>query len=358
MPRSSRRIVRLARICLGLSLLAVSRVALADGDAPAAQALFDEAKQLMAQGLYAQACPKLQESLKLDPGMGTQFHLGDCLQHLGRNASAWAIFREVESQAHATGQSSRERVAHDRATALEPFLSRIVVSPQSAGENPRIEVRRDGVSIGRGEWDVPVPVDPGPHVVTLIAPNKRPWETRVDVLADGRVVRIDLPRLADLSDVAAPAPPAPPPPSPPAVAAGPHPARAAAPPLPPSEPTTALEDHGGFLRAIGWFFVGAGAVGLGAATYFGLQWTDDHNRSLAHCSGTCDAVGSAARDDAKRDANLVEAAAGAGGIALLVGTMIVVAAPGPRIVVNNAARVEVAPVVGSTRGGVVLSGVW
>jgi hypothetical protein len=271
------------------------------------------------------------------------------------------MFREVESQAHAVGQPSRERVAHDRATALEPFLSRLVVSPQSAGENSRVEVRRDGVAIGRGEWDVPVPIDPGPHVVTLIAPNKRPWETRVEVLADGRIVRVDLPPLSDLPDVAAPPPPTTTParPAQQAPAAGPRPTQEPAPALPVAEPATALEDHGGFLRAIGWFFTGAGVVGLGAATYFGLQWTEDHNRSVAHCTGMCDAIGSAAKDDAHRDASLVEAAAGAGGAALLVGTVIVVAAPGPRIVVNNAARIEVAPVVGATRGGgVVLRGAW
>jgi hypothetical protein len=350
------------RFSLGLSLLALSPVARADENA-AAQALFDEAKQLMAQGQYAQACPKLQESQRLDPGIGTQFHLADCLQHLGRNASAWALFREVESQAHATGQASRERVAHDRASALEPFLSKLVVSPRSAGENPRIEVHRDGVTIGRGEWDVPVPVDPGPHVITLIAPNKQPWETRVDVLADGRMVRVDLPSLAELPNIPASVPAAPvaAPPAATATAQAPAanpPSRGVTQAMPGSESGTSLEDHGGFLRSLGWFFMGAGVVGLGAATYFGFQWTDDHNRSVAHCNPTCDATGSAAQSDAHRDANLVEAAAGAGGAALLLGTVIVLAAPGPRLVVNNAARIEVAPVAGAERAGVVVRGAW
>ncbi len=312
------------------------------GDPAAAQTLFDEARQLMTQGQYASACPKLQESQELDPGLGTQFHLADCLQHLGRSASAWALFREVESQAHALAQEGRERVARDRATALEPFLSRLTISPQSAAASYQLEVRRDGVAIGRTEWDLPVPVDPGAHVVTMLAPNKRPWETRVDVPSDGRVVRVDLPPLSDLPDVQAPPPPAVL--APPAPAPAPAPAQAASPAprpqrfvpqaMPQAEPI--LEDHGGFQRAAGWLFVGAAVVGLGVGGYFGLQWLDDNSVSQAHCHGTCDTVGAAAQEDARHDAKSGEMAAGAGAAALLVGTLLVLTAPGPRLVVNNA----------------------
>src|SRR5215831_17646129 len=120
MPVSRRRWV------LALPILLAPSVARA-GDPVAAQALFDEAKQLVADGHYAAACPKFAESQQADPGAGTQFHLADCWQHVGRVASAWALFREVESQAHARGETGRERVAHDRAAALEPFLPKLKI---------------------------------------------------------------------------------------------------------------------------------------------------------------------------------------------------------------------------------------
>jgi serine/threonine-protein kinase len=358
---------RITRLVAPLAiLLFTSRVAFGV-DPAAAQALFDESKQLMAQGQYAQACPKLQESQDLDPGLGTQFHLADCVQHLGRTASAWALFREVESQARALGQEGRERVARDRATALEPFLSRLIIAPQSAAANYQMELRRDGVAIGRSEWDLPVPVDPGAHVVTLLAPTKRPWETRVDVPSDGRTVRVDLPPLSDLPDVpalpppaampSAPMAPAPQPPPQPQPSAAPHPASSVAQSMPRVEPM--LEDHGGFQRALGWVFVGASVVGLGVGAYFGLQWLDDNTLVQSHCHAACDAFGAAAQDGAHRDARSGETAAGAGGAALLIGSLLVLTAPGPRLIVNNAA-IDLAPLppAGTTRGGVVVRAFW
>jgi serine/threonine-protein kinase len=354
--------VRIIRFVAPLALLlAAPRLAFGT-DPAAAQALFDQSKQLMAQGQYAQACPKLQESQDLDPGLGTQFHLADCLQHLGRSASAWALFREVESQARALGQEGRERVARDRATALEQFLSRLIIAPQSAAANYQIELRRDGIPIGRSEWDLPVPVDPGPHVVTLLAPTKRPWETRVDVPSDGRTVRVDLPPLSDLPDTPAPPPPAAiasapmaPAPQP---SAAPRPTSGVTQAMPRVEPL--LEDHGGFQRALGWLFVGASVVGLGVGAYFGMQWLDDNSVSQSRCHSACDAVGASAQNDARRDAKSGETAAGAGGAALLAGTLLVLTAPGPRLIVNNAS-IDVAPIpptAGASRGGVVVRGFW
>jgi serine/threonine-protein kinase len=355
--------IRSTRFVAPLALIVVAAPRIAFGSDPAAaQALFDESKQLMAEGRYAQACPKLQESQDLDPGLGTQFHLADCLQHQGRSASAWALFREVESQARGLGQEGRERVARDRATALEPFLSKLVIAPQSAAANYQIEVRRDGVAIGRTEWDLPVPVDPGAHVVTLLAPNKRPWETRVDVASDGRSVRVDLPPLSDLPDIPGPPPSeaSPSPPAAPAPTVGPAPRPPSIIPqaIPRVEPL--LEDHGGFQRAVGWMFVGAAVVGLGVGAYFGMQWLDANSVSQSHCRSTCDALGAAAQDDARRDAKSGETAAGVGGAALVLGSLLVLTAPGPRLFVNNAS-IDVAPMPptpGTSRGGVVVRGFW
>jgi hypothetical protein len=182
------------------------------------------------------------------------------------------------------------------------------------------------------------------------------------VPSDGRTVRVDLPPLSDLPDIPAPPPPAAIP-SPPAAptpqpSAPPRSPAAFSPAIPRVEPL--LEDHGGFQRGLGWLFVGAAAVGLGVGAYFGMQWLDENSLSQSHCHAACDPMGAAAQSDARRDAKSGETAAGAGGAALLVGTLLVLTAPGPRLILNNAS-IDVAPIPptgGAGRGGVVVRGFW
>src|SRR5262249_58286049 len=63
-----------------------------DDASAAARTLFSEARELAAQGKYEEACPKFQESQRLRASMGALYNLADCWDHLGRTASAWALF--------------------------------------------------------------------------------------------------------------------------------------------------------------------------------------------------------------------------------------------------------------------------
>ncbi|MBL8743281.1 MAG: hypothetical protein JNK04_19355, partial [Myxococcales bacterium] len=85
---------------------------------PAAEALFESAKQRMEAGDYAGACAKFDASQSLDPAIGTLLHLGDCYERIGRTASAWAAFLEAASLAEAAGQQPRFEIATTRASAL------------------------------------------------------------------------------------------------------------------------------------------------------------------------------------------------------------------------------------------------
>lgn len=50
------------------------------------------ARGLVQKGDWAAACPKFEESERLDPGIGTLYHLADCYEHVGRLATAWGLF--------------------------------------------------------------------------------------------------------------------------------------------------------------------------------------------------------------------------------------------------------------------------
>src|SRR5580765_6523431 len=174
---------RVAAAVLGVAACLAARAAVAqnDVDEAAARVLFAEARKLVAAGDYAAACPKFEESFRLDPGIGTSFNLADCWEHTGRIASAWGRFLSVAATARVAGQSEREQVARERAATLEPQLSYLVVTVTSPQDG--LAVQRDAIPVGRASWGLPVPVDPGPHVIQAAAPGKKPYTTTVKVTA-------------------------------------------------------------------------------------------------------------------------------------------------------------------------------
>lgn len=163
----------------------------------AAQALFDEAKSLMVQRRFEQACPKLAASQALDPAVGTRLNLADCLEKLGHTASAWAEFRAAVTAARAKGQTERADIARRRSAALERILVRLSIMPPT-GSNDAIEIRKNGTILERGSWGVALPVDPGRHVVEASISGKHVFRTEVNVPnKPGTVVTTVIPPLDD-----------------------------------------------------------------------------------------------------------------------------------------------------------------
>src|SRR6185295_16608123 len=96
-------------------------------DVALAESLFQEGQALMKQNRYAEACPKFQESQRLDPGGGTLFQLATCHAFVRQTASAWAEFVEVALLAKQRNRQDIERAATNKARALEPELSRLTI---------------------------------------------------------------------------------------------------------------------------------------------------------------------------------------------------------------------------------------
>jgi hypothetical protein len=165
-------------------------------DRAAAQVLFDEGRTLMEKGRPAEACPRFERSEKLEPGLGTRFHLANCYEAIGKLASAFALFLEVAAEAEVRGQAERERVARSRARAVEPRLPRLAIEVPYAS-SPALRVERDGAQVGSAQWGLPVPVDAGVHRVDASAPGRLAWHTEVEVREEGTVTRVNVPPLAE-----------------------------------------------------------------------------------------------------------------------------------------------------------------
>ena len=159
-----------------------------------ARALFREGRTLAAEGKYDAACPKFAQSLKVDPGIGTKFNLADCYEHVGRTATARALFLDVASIAREAGQGDREQVALARAKDLEPQIHRLTIDV--SGKQSGLTVRRDGVDVPPSEWGTPQFVDPGAYDLSVTAPGKKEWKAHVEVPLSGDA-RVKVPELED-----------------------------------------------------------------------------------------------------------------------------------------------------------------
>jgi hypothetical protein len=320
-----------------------------------ARSLFRDARRLMEKGRFAEACPKLQESLRIDPGMGTQFNLAHCWEQLGLTASAWGLFLDVAAAAESSGQGKRERAARQRAAALEPKLSRLridVVAPA-----PGMKILRAGEEVGEGAWNTDVPIDPGTYQVEASAPDKHSWAGEVVVEKPGETASIEVPPLQDVAPAVVEAP-------------APEPEAAPAP--------VAVEDQGssGGGRTVATIALSAVAVGgIATGVVFAIQSKNETDAAKKLCTGgedgaTCvrgielpgfdgggaerdEALGH--RDSAKRAALVSYVGLGVGGAAL-VGTAIMLLTGSGADDGDEAQGARLAPVLGPDLAGLSVSG--
>ena len=157
---------------------------------------------------YAEACPRFAESQRLDPGGGTQMNLALCHEKEGKTATAWAEFNTALSQAIKDGRKDRLTLARERIAALEAILPRLTVTVAPGEEVAGLDVKLDGVSVGKLVLGSPAAVDPGTHRVDASAPGRQAWSVLVPITA-GETKQIQVPQLSVESLVAVP--PLPPP---------------------------------------------------------------------------------------------------------------------------------------------------
>ena len=247
-------------------------------DSTIAEALYLEGNRLLQQREFEAACPKLEESQRLDAGLGTTLALAYCYEHTRRPALAWALYREAEALAQKQGDS-RETEAAQRAQELESSLSTLTIFVPDSARVEGLTVKRNGVTLGRASWNVALPVDPGEWVVEVSAPGRQGWVNEVAVQDSADHVRVVVPVLK-------------------AAASGEPPARLDDPaPLEPGGATTAVSpavDHAGpteggwtARRIAGGASVAGGLAGIG----IGLVFLDGARRKYERADDGCEQLG-------------------------------------------------------------------
>jgi serine/threonine-protein kinase len=317
--------IAMSALIAGLSSLspAVSR---ADPtDSATAQALFDEAKTLLAAGKAKEACPKFEESQRLDPGSGTLLNLARCYEDTGRLALAWSKYIDAAIAAKATGNLERESVARERAALLAPRLSKLVVNVPAASRVQGLEIVRDGAVIGTAQWGLAIPLDVGEHTVEAKAPGYETWKSSVPVTGEGTTSQISVPALV----------------------------RSETPSVPPPHPASAAGQSSeglGTQKVVALVAGGVGVVGLAVGGVFGLKAVSNKKDADPYCSGgdCTDPRGVTAGNDAHAAGNAATVGLVVGAVGLAAGLTLWFTAP----------KEQPATQVGFGLGTVQVRGAW
>jgi len=298
------------RVCRALAVTAivtrglVASPATADdaGNEAAARALFDEARALMQAGSYARACPKLEAARRLYSGSGVLLNLGDCYEHIGRTASAFAVFVDAAAAAARLGRPDDEAEAKRRQALLASRLSRLSV--RVTRDEPNLVVKRDGETIARATWGEAIAVDPGRYKVSAEAPGKIAWSLVVDV-TDAATLVVQVPELKT----------------------------ADAPPPPDARPASA-PPYWTSRRALGAGIAGAGVIGVvvGGALALGAKAQYDAALTETGQQRHDDSV------DAVSRANVATLVMGAGAAIAAVGVIVWLTAPRPAAAIGTDGR--------------------
>jgi hypothetical protein len=321
--RWSRRVGTIGALATILAA-AAAKADVPSADNAAAQALFDEAKALMAASRFAEACPKFEESQRLDPTSGTLINLADCYERSGRIATAWSMFVDAATVSRRAGNPEREQVAKGRAAALAPKLSKLIISVRGADMAPGIEVKRDGRVVGAAQWGLPIPADPGSHAIVVNAPGRKTWQKTVAVAAAAQTVTVQVPELEPAEA------------QPGAAGAG---------------PSTDQKPNGMSGQKVGALVAGGvGVVGVVVGSIFGLKSKAKRDDAAAVCTPLCaDQSGLDLKADAMHAGNVATAAFIVGGVGLAAGAM---------LWLTDKREKSATPQVGLGPSGIIVKGAW
>jgi hypothetical protein len=302
-----------------------------------AEALFREGRAALDAKHYDEACPKLAESQKLEPGAGTLLALALCHEGQGKTATAYNELRDAAALGRKNGRADLASAADKHASVLEASLAKLVVQTP---EGTAYDIRCDDEALPRERIGIAFPVNPGEHRIVASAKNKTDRSYVVRLIGAG-TVEIVVDRLDDAPVAVAPAPVARP--------------AAHVTPLTEPPPADAESGHGTGQRVLGYALVGLGVAGLGTGAYFGGRAISEHSDANRGCSTTPCPDASSANDRARSSLNASIVSVTVGTAAIGVGAILLLTAPSSPATKRTA---RVLPDAGPSRAGLTVVGAF
>jgi hypothetical protein len=308
-----------------------------------AQALFDTAGKLAAEGRYAEACPRYAESYQFDHTGGALYGLAACQEIVGKLASAWSNYTLFLSLPKESGKNWEEWTAESNkgVSRLSKKLSKLTIESDASNlDLPDFQVRRDGAELRPAEMGVAMPVDGGEHTIEASAKGRVLWSKKLvfEPQFDSKTLKIPALERAPPSPAASSSVPA-------ATSPAPH----QPPPVaPPKADLTA-----------GLLLAGVGVAGLAVGTYFGISASSTWKTVKQTCpQRVCSDAG--AVDDyksASRAALVSDIGLGVGVVALGVGAYLLLSAPAHDAGQKTSAT-TIVPLLSRSGGGLSMMQSW
>jgi hypothetical protein len=321
-------------------------------DKAAAEAAFDAANKLLADGKTAEACDAFARSQKLDAQFGTQYNLAGCYEKLGKTASAWSEYRALASL---DTNPKRKQKSKENAARLASKLTKLLLTTRGGADG--LVVTRNGQDV-TASVGIESPVDPGEYAIAVEAPGRVDWSTTVQVSGVGATVTVEIPELevaAVIDD------------------GGKGGDELRLPPPQDDDDDGARDDNPAGIRdtprpkskrpLIGLSVAGAGVIAAGVGLVFGTQasskWADA--KELCGDDNVCPdqatlEMSQQLTDDAKSKAMLSTVCVGVGVAAIAGGVILWLTAPSSSASTEGNASLRVTPTVSDVQVGLALSG--
>jgi hypothetical protein len=269
----------------------------------AAEALFREARELMAAGKIAEACQKFAESQRLDPSPGTLLNLARCHAQQGKNATAWAEYLSAKRAAQAANRSDLADEAQRQADALASSLSYLTISAKE--RVPGLVVSRNGETLETSALGSKLPVDPGRYTIKASAPGYADYSGEVTVDPGAAIESFVIPPLQ----------PAPAAPAEASASGAPAPSGSTPPPAETKKSSPIL----------GYVLGGVGIAATGVGIAFGVLASSKYEKAEDACPTfkNCSPAAMDERESANTFANVANVGVGVGIAAIAVGAVLI-----------------------------------
>jgi hypothetical protein len=182
------RTVHALLLACAVSTAVASANAQSPADLKKARAQFQRGIELEQASNWTEAIQQFREVGQVRMTAQVRFHIAFCEEGLGRLVTALGGYDLALSEADTVGPDFKSEVE----TAMVRLRERIpkLLIERGSGADAAL-VQLDGIDVGASSIGVEVPLDPGPHKVTAVAPGYIPFDATVE-LKEREVTKVTL----------------------------------------------------------------------------------------------------------------------------------------------------------------------